>query len=252
MNLVQKNNGGMKIRLQKIIAQAGMASRRQAEQLITEGKVTVNGKVVTKLGSVADPIEDSIMVRRRALPTARDFIYVILNKPRGYLTAERDDRGERTVMDLLKKVKTRVFPVGRLDFNTDGLLLLTNDGALSEKLLAPKNKIPRTYRVKVRGIPDEKALNRLRRGVPLDNKPTGPVEVKIHRETGKNCFLDMTLYEGKNRHIKKVCEKIGHPVVKLMRTEFGKLNLIDLPEGAYRYLTPQEIRSLRSLVPREG
>ncbi len=252
MTLATNGSVGMKIRLQKIIAQAGMASRRQAEQWITEGKVTVNGKVVTKLGSVADPVEDSIMVRRRAIPSIKDFVYIILNKPKGYLTAERDERGGRTVMDLLKRVKTRVFPVGRLDYNTDGLLLLTNDGALAEKLLAPKNKVPRSYRVKVRGIPDDKDLDRLRRGVPLDNRATGPVEVKIYRETGKNCFLDMTLAEGKNRHIKKVCEKIGHPVIKLTRTGFGKLNLIDLPEGAYRFLTRQEVSSVRSMVPRDG
>ena len=252
MTLTLNDSGGMKIRLQKIIAQAGMTSRRQAEQWITEGKVTVNGKVVTKLGSVADPVEDSIMVRRRAVPTSRDFVYIILNKPRGYLTAERDERGGRTVMDLLKKVKTRVFPVGRLDYNTDGLLLLTNDGVLAEKLLSPKNKIRRSYRVKVRGIPDEKDLNRLRKGVTLDNRATSPVEVKIYRETGKNCFLDMTLVEGKNRHIKKICEKVGHPVIRLKRTEFAKLNLIDLPDGAYRFLTPQEVRSVRSMVPRDG
>lgn len=245
-------SGSSKIRLQKIIAQAGMGSRREAERWIAEGKVTVNGKVVTKPGTVADPAADSIMVGRRAIPTCRDFVYVILNKPRGFLTAERDERGGRTVMELLKKVKTRVFPVGRLDYNTDGLLLLTNDGALAEKILAPKNKVPRAYRVKVRGVPDEKALNRLKKGVPVDNRPTGPIKVKIHRETGKNCFLDMTLVEGKNRHIKKVCEKIGHPVIKLTRTAFGKLNLIDLPEGAYRFLTPKEIRSIRAMVPKDG
>lgn len=241
----------MKMRLQKIIAQAGVASRREAERLIQEGKVTLNGNTVTKPGTLADPASDTIRVGRRLLPSRRDFVYIILNKPRGCLTAERDERGRRTVMDLVKKVRVRIFPVGRLDYNTDGLLLFTNDGALAEKLLDPKNKIPRTYLVKVRGVPQEKTLQKLRRGVRLENQPTCPVQVKIHRVTGKNCFLNLKLVEGKNRHIKNICEKVGHPVVKLHRAGFGNLNLVDLSEGEYRSLTPQEIKSLRSMVPKD-
>lgn len=241
----------MKMRLQKIISQSGIASRREAERLIEEGKVTLNGNTVTKLGTLADPASDTIRVGRRLIPSRRDFIYVILNKPRGFLTTERDERGRRTVMELVKKVRVRIFPVGRLDFNTDGLLLLTNDGALAEKILDPKNKVTRSYIVKVRGTPVEKTLNRLRKGVRIDNRPTSPVEATILRVTGKNSFLNLKLVEGKNRHIKKICEKVGHPVVRLNRTGFGRLNLDNLPVGSYRFLTPQEIKSIRSLVPKD-
>ena len=150
-------------------------------------------------------------------------------------------------MDLIK-VSTRVFPVGRLDFNTQGALLLTSDGALAKKLLDPKYKVPRIYLVKVRGIPDEKSLRRLSRGIRLDNQPTLPLEVEVDRVSGKNCFLKMKIFEGKNRHVKRICEIMGHPVIRLKRTHFGNLNLTGLPLGAYRFLSPREIRSLESMV----
>ncbi len=236
------------IRIQKIIADAGLASRREAEKWIEEGKVTVNRQVVKKLGATADPEKDQIRVKGKLLPKSEEKIYLMFNKPKGCLTTVRDDRARKTVMDYFDKFPVRIFPVGRLDFNTEGLLLLTNDGALSKKLLDPKNNVERVYRVKVRGIPDEKDLSRLRRGVTLDGVKTGPMQVKVERATGRNSFLIMTLTEGKYRHIKRVCETIAHPVVKLSRTHFGGLSMSRLPTGAFRFLTDRELKSLRRLA----
>jgi 23S rRNA pseudouridine2605 synthase len=237
----------MAMRLHKIIALAGIASRREAERLIEQGQVTVNGTVVRKQGSLADPAVDRIKVKGRLVPMPEKKVYILFNKPRGCVTTTRDERDRPTVMDFIK-VPERVFPVGRLDYNTEGLLLLTNDGDLSEKLLDPVNKVPRTYRVKVRGVPDAKVLARFKKGVPVDGQPAQPIQASIFRVTGKNSVLTLILVEGKNRHIRKVCEKVGHPVVKLQRIEFGKLDLANVPAGAYRFLSPREIRSLRSLV----
>ena len=238
----------MTLRLQKIIANAGIASRREAERLIDEGRVTVNGSVVRQQGVQADPVADRIKVNGRLIPAPEKKVFILFNKPRGCLTTVKDDKARPTVMDFFKDLPARVYPVGRLDFNTEGLLLFTNDGDLSKKLLAPESKVPRTYQVKVRGVPEEKALNRLRRGVRLDNHPTGPMKVHVKRITGKNSVLSIKLTEGKYRHLKRVCEKVGHPVVKINRTEFGKLNLKEVPLGAYRFLTPKEVRSLSALV----
>lgn len=238
----------MAIRLQKIIANAGLASRREAERLIDDGKVSVNGTVVRQQGVLADPATDQIKVNGKLIPAPEKKIFILFNKPKGCLTTVKDDKARPTVMDFFKDLPARVYPVGRLDFNTEGLLLLTNDGDLSKKLLSPKSKVSRTYLVKVRGIPEDKALNRLRKGVRLDYKPTGPLKVHVQRTTGKNSILVMKLTEGKNRHIKRVCETVGHPVVKITRTEFGRLNLTGLPLGAYRFLTGKEIRSLSALV----
>ena len=238
----------MAIRLQKIISDAGLASRREAERWIEEGKVSVNGKVVTQLGTTADPAVDRIRVKGRALPRQDEKIYLIFNKPKGCLTTVRDDRERATVMDYFKNFPVRIFPVGRLDYNTEGLLLMTNDGELSKQLLDPKNGIERVYRVKVHGIPDEKDLNRLRKGVYLDGKKTEPIKARVERLTGRSCFLLLTLTEGKNRHIRRACEMIGHPVVKLSRTGFAGLVLARLSSGAFRFLTGKELNSLRRQV----
>lgn len=243
----------MKMRLQKVIADAGLASRREAERWIEAGLVKVNGQVVTQLGTLVDSAVDKIKVKGKSLAPAQEKIYLILNKPPSCLTTmTKDSRGRKTVMDFVKKAPARVFPVGRLDYNTQGLLLFTNDGELSRKLLSPKYKIPRTYQVKVRGTPEEKRLNRLRKGVRLDNKPTAPVEVKVFRTSGRNCVLTMQLVEGKNRHIKRICEQVGHPVIKLKRTHFSALNLTGLPLGSFRFLSSREIKSLHKAVSPEG
>ncbi len=243
----------MKIRIQKIIAEAGLASRREAERWIEEGKVKVNDQVVTKLGSLADAAVDKIVVKGKLLPKPQEKAFLILNKPPSCLTTTKDDaRDRRTVMEFVKKVPGRVFPVGRLDYNTQGILLFTNDGSLSKKLLDPKYQIERTYQVKVRGVPDEKKLSRMRKGIRLDNIKTSPVDVKIFRISGKNCILTLKLVEGKNRHIKRICEVIGHPVVKLKRTHFSKLNLTGLPLGSFRFLSPVEIKALYVAVSKSA
>ena len=242
----------MKIRLQKVIADAGLASRREAERWITEGRVKVNGNIITKLGTSVDPLSDKVLAHGKLLPRLQERVFIILNKPANFLTTMGDDkRGRKTVMDLIKNLPSRVFPVGRLDYNTQGALLLTSDGVLSRKLLDPKYKVPRTYQVKVRGVPDEKMLRRLSRGVRLDNQPTASLEVKVDRVSGKNCFLKMKMFEGKNRHVKRICEIVGHPVIRLKRTHFGSLSLVGLPLGAYRFLSPREIKSLELIVKKE-
>ena len=239
----------MGIRLQKIIADAGLASRREAERWIEEGKVQVNDKVVTQLGLLVDPSGDRIKVLGKAIPGKQKDVYILLNKPTGCLTTMAEDkRGRTTVMEYVRVTKVRVFPVGRLDYNTQGVLLFTNDGVLAKKLLLPRYKVERTYKVKVSGLPNEKTLNRLTRGVHIEGVKFKPIAVKIQKSSGKNCFLIMTLTEGKNRHIKKVCEHIGHPVIKLQRTYFGGLNLTGLPLGACRFLNPKEVKFLKKLV----
>lgn len=241
----------MKKRLHKIIAEAGSASRREAERWMVDGQVKVNGKVVTQLGSLADPAVDKIAVKGKSLPKPREKTFLILNKPPSCLTTMKEDaRGRQTVMDFVKKVPVRVFPVGRLDYNAQGILLFTNDGGLAKQLLEPKYKVERTYQVKVRGVPDEKKLKRLSKGIRLDNVPTAPVGVRVHRISGKNCVLTMKLVEGKNRHIKRICEIVGHPVVKLKRTHFANLNLTGLSLGGCRFLSPREIKSLYTAISR--
>ena len=239
----------MAMRLQKIIALSGVASRREAERLIAAGEVRVNGKVITQQGCLFDPAADRVQVQGRLLPPPDEKVYLLLYKPRGCVSTTSDEKGRPTVMDLIKKVRVRVFPVGRLDFNTEGALLFTNDGALAEKLLAPESKVPRTYLVKVRGIPTEKTLNRIRRGVRLEG-PTLPMKAKVHRTTGNNSVLELELIEGKKHHIRRVCEKVGHRVVKIHRTQFANLDVTGVPPGAYRFLSRQEVRSLQRLVTR--
>jgi len=242
----------MKTRLQKVIADAGLTSRREAERWISEGRVKVNGNVVTKLGTTVDPLLDEVRARGKLIPRSQERVFILLNKPTDFLTTMgKDERGRKTVMDLIKNIPTRVFPVGRLDYNTQGALLLSSDGTLSKKLLDPKYKVSRNYLVKVRGVPDEKTLRRLRRGIGLDNQSTLPLEAEIDRVSGKNSFIKIKMFEGKNRHVKRICEAVGHSVIRLKRTHFGNLNLIGLPLGAYRFLTPREIKSLELLVKKE-
>jgi 23S rRNA pseudouridine2605 synthase len=238
----------MKERLQKLIAQAGIASRRAAEQMILAGDVTVNGAVVTELGTKADPDKDHIKVRGKLinakLTGTRAKSYVLLNKPKGYLSSAADPEGRPLVTDLVKGFG-RLFPVGRLDFNTEGLIILTNDGEFSN-FVASSRQVPKVYEVKVKGLPNENAINKLRRGIRLeDGFKTAPAKIGPLPSTERNGWYEVTLFEGHNQQIRKMFDAIGHSVVKLKRTAIGTLTSKGLKPGEYRRLSPDEVNSLR-------
>jgi 23S rRNA pseudouridine2605 synthase len=233
-------------RIQKILAKAGIASRREAERMIVEGRITVNGKFVDALGFKADPSKDHIKVDGKRMNQFEPKITLLLNKPRGFLSTVKDPEGRPTVMDLIKKVKWRVYPVGRLDFDAEGLLLLTNDGDLAYTLSHPKFSIPRTYWVKVAGVLEEKKIARLKRGVMLEDGRARAVSFSILRQGEKNSWVRVVVTEGRNHLVKRMLSAIGYPVLKLKRTQFGPIQLGDLPFGQFRYLTPHEIMSLKA------
>lgn len=232
-------------RLQKVISRAGLASRREAEKLIAAGKVSVNGETVTELGTKVDA-RDRIAVEGKPIK-AQSFKYFLLYKPKGVITSAKDERGRKTVLDLLEGVEERVYPVGRLDYNTEGALLLTNDGDLTNRLIHPSYEIRKTYIAKVRGIPSEETLDKLRAGVVLDDGPTAPALVDvtdIDREKGTLSF-EITIHEGRNRQIRRMCDAIGYPVRSLRRVRFANLTLEGLRRGQYRALTSREIEALK-------
>jgi 23S rRNA pseudouridine2605 synthase len=236
-------------RLQKIIAAAGVASRRKAEDLIVSGRVVVNGQVVTELGTKADPEQDHIRVDGKLLQGPERFTYVALNKPKGYVTTVSDEKKRPTVMDLVKKVKGRVYPVGRLDWASEGLLLMTNDGALANALMKAASNVAKTYVVKVAGQPDEAKLDKLRRGVSIAEKGgrrvrTAPAKIRLIRE-GDNPWLEVTIIEGRNRQVRKMFEEVGHHVEKIRRVQYGPLAL-DVPPGDWRNLTLLEVAKLKT------
>ncbi|HWQ60716.1 MAG TPA: pseudouridine synthase [Negativicutes bacterium] len=241
-------------RLQKIISQAGVASRRHAEELITAGRVTVNGRVVAELGAKVEPGRDVVAVDGQPL-AGEAKVYVLLNKPRGVVTTLSDPRGRKTVAELVADIPARLYPVGRLDYNTEGLLLLTNDGELTHALTHPSREITKTYVATVTGRPNEEKLDKLRMGITLDDGVTAPARVRfIAYEPEQNTStLQMIIHEGRNRQIRRMCEAIGHPVDKLKRTEFAFLTLEGVHRGRYRRLAPEEVTRLRQLtdkVPR--
>src|SRR6202050_3855604 len=236
-------------RLQKIIAAAGIASRRKAEELITSGQVQVNGKVVTELGTKADPEQDHIRVNGKLLQGPERYTYVALNKPKGYVTTVSDEKKRPTVMDLVSKVKGRVYPVGRLDWASEGLLLMTNDGMLANALMKASSNVPKVYVVKVAGQPDEAKLDKLRRGVSIAEKGgrrvrTAPAKIRLIRE-GDNPWLEVTIIEGRNRQVRKMFEEVGHHVEKIRRVQYGPLAL-DVPPGDWCNLTLLEVAKLKT------
>lgn len=235
----------MEIRLQRFLAQAGVASRRKAEELIVAGRVKVNGRVVTELGSKVDPDRDKVFLGGRRLLAERP-VYLMLNKPRGYVTTLSDPEGRPTVMAFLKRAGARVFPVGRLDFNTEGLLICTNDGDLAYALMHPKHEVRKTYHVKLQGLVGPETVSAWQKGVTLDDgERTAPAEVQLLGTTGKNSWLEVTLHEGKNRQIHRTAEALGFNVLKLTRVAYGGLRLDDLAVGATRPLTHDELDRLR-------
>ncbi|MBX7055271.1 MAG: rRNA pseudouridine synthase [Pyrinomonadaceae bacterium] len=238
----------MQERLQKLIAQAGIASRRASEQLISAGEVTVNGEVVTELGTKADPEKDHIKVRGKLINPKiqkRVDVYVLLNKPKGYLSSASDPEGRKLVTDLVRS-RVKLHPVGRLDYNTEGLIILTNDGAFTN-FVASSKMISKVYEVKLKGLPNENAINKLRRGILLDDGfKTAPAQIKELKSTEKNGWYEVTLFEGHNQQIRKMFDAIGHSVVKLKRVSIGPITDRSLPVGESRLLTEDEVRSIRT------
>jgi 23S rRNA pseudouridine2605 synthase len=267
-------------RLQKIIAAAGIASRRKAEEMIASGLVEVNGQIVTELGSKADPERDHIRVKGKLLRAAEQHVYLLMNKPRGHVTTVSDPEGRPTVMDLLRGIRARVYPVGRLDYGSEGLLLLTNDGELAHALMKAASHVPKVYLVKVGGVPDEAGLQKLRRGLMIagtrfaagkasaqDNRTvkgrlrtanrfrndrpqkaqrvkTAPAKICLVRES-ENPWYEVTLTEGKNRQLRRMFEEIGHHVEKIKRVRYGPL-VLDVPPGEFRRLSNGEVARLKS------
>ena len=237
------------VRLQKLLSAAGVASRRASEQLIVEGRVSVNGVVVRELGSKADPDRDDVRVDGRRIRTHVRHRYIALYKPRGYVTTRRDPGGRPTVLDLLGPDVGYIYPVGRLDYDSEGLLLLTTDGELAERVTHPRHEVERVYEAIVAGTPDETALEKLRRGVFIDGRRTAPAEVrrgatvKSGRPTTK---LTLALREGRNRQVRKMCLAVGHPVRALTRVRMGSITLGRLRPGEWRELTAAEVKALKS------
>ncbi len=239
-------------RLQKILAAAGIASRRKAEEIIAAGRVTLNGAVVTEQGTKADPATDTILVDGKPLKRAEPFVYFLLNKPKGYVTTVSDPEGRPTVMQLLGDLPERVYPVGRLDYASEGLLLMTNDGALAQKLTKAGSHIPKTYLVKVSGKPNEKAIERLRAGItiPLDDGrrvKTSPAKIRL-TEDAVNPWYEVVLIEGRNRQIRRMFLEVGFLIEKIKRVQLGPLTL-DVPPGKFRRLSKSEIFQLKNLAP---
>ena len=267
-------------RLQKIIAAAGIASRRRAEELISSGRVSVNGRVVSELGSKADPESDHIRVDGKLLRGPERHVYLVLNKPKGYVTTVTDPEGRPTVMNLVRGVGARVYPVGRLDYLSEGLLLMTNDGTLVERLMHASSKVPKTYWVKVSGTPPEAAIEKLRRGIVLPAAPrdgarvlppalrngarspssaarkalprrdravkTAPAKIRLLKEAA-NPWYEVTLIEGRNRQIRRMFQQVGHHVEKIKRVRYGPLEL-DVETGKFRPLTVAEVGRLKAAV----
>jgi len=238
----------MEIRLQKLIAGSGLSSRRKAEEMIAAGRVTVNGKVVRELGTRVDPERDHVKVNGRHLKAVQPYAYLLLNKPKNVMSTLDDPGGRPTVKHLLPGVTVRVFPVGRLDFDSEGLMLLTNHGDLGQALLHPRYHVPKTYLIKVKGVLTDEEIKSLERGVELEDGVTSPATVKKVRKAKQNSWLEITIHEGRKHQVKRMLEAVRHPVLKLVRVRFGPLTLGDLAPGEYRYLTDREANALRDLM----
>ncbi|MDP4096682.1 rRNA pseudouridine synthase [Paenibacillus sp. P96] len=239
-------------RLQKILAQAGVASRRKCEELILAGKVEVNGETVKELGTKADPAQDIITVNGKPIKSEQK-VYLMMNKPKGVITSASDPEGRKIVSDYLKGVKERVYPVGRLDYDTEGLLLLTNDGEFANLLTHPRHHVPKTYVATVKGVPHGTELDKLRRGIQLEDGMTAPAEVEYKDvdPDGKESVISITIYEGRNRQVRRMFEAISHPVIRLKRIAFGDLLLQNLKRGLMRPLTKDEVNRLIQLAKSE-
>lgn len=235
----------MEMRLQKYLAECGIASRRKCEEYIIQGKVEVNGKIITELGTKIDFEKDKIKFNNKEIKPEKKHVYILLNKPIGYVTTADDQFGRDTVLDLVK-VKERIVPVGRLDMYTSGALILTNDGDFVYKVTHPKHEINKTYNATLKGIIQNDEVERLKKGVKIEDYTTKPAKVKILKtDTEKDISrIEITIHEGKNRQVRKMCEAIGRNVIALHRSKIGSINVKDLPLGKWRYLTLKEVKSI--------
>jgi pseudouridine synthase len=246
------------IRLNKLLSAAGVASRRAADELIQQGRVEVNGRVVRELGTKADVEHDEIRVDGRRLRPPPSRRYLLMNKPVGVVSTRSDPQRRPTIVDLLARagIDGYFYPVGRLDYDTEGLLLVTNDGALAERASHPRYGLPRTYEARVEGVPDDRDLDRLRRGVLIEERRTQPARVRVLRvgaaKRGPQAVLELTIQEGRNRQVRRMCDAIAHPVVRLRRTRFGPIADEKLAPGELRDLTPRELHALREAVSGSG
>ena len=240
------------VRLQKILSTAGVASRRAAEVLIQEGRVTVNGVTFTAVGSRADPSADDIRVDGRRVNSSQRRRYFLLNKPRGYVTTRVDPQGRKTVLDLLTGVREYVYPVGRLDYDSEGLLLLTNDGDLAARLTHPRNGVERVYEARVKGVPKSDTLRKLARGVGIGGARPARASVHLVRawqtHVGDQAVIVMSVREGRNRQVRRMCQAVGHPVVRLRRVQIGTVRDPRLKPGQFRELSPKEVEALRNSI----
>lgn len=235
------------MRLQKFLAQAGVASRRKSEELILKGQVKVNHIVITELGTTVDPNIDVIHYKDQVVTQEEKKVYYMLNKPEGYVTTVKDEKDRKTVLDLFQEVPQRIYPIGRLDYDTSGLLLLTNDGDITYLVTHPKHEIEKNYIATVRGIPSEHQLEAFRQGLLIEGKKTAKAKISIIHKKNESSTLSIKIIEGRNRQVRKMCSAIGHPVITLKRISIGKIHLGDLPVGASRLLTIKEINYLKSL-----
>lgn len=247
----------LQVRLQKVLAQAGVASRRKSEEWIRKGWVEVNGKVVTQLGTKINPHTDEIRVRGRLIRTEpKDKVYIIINKPKGVITSTSDPQGRPVVTDLLPPLSERVYPVGRLDYDSEGLLLLTNDGQLAHRLMHPRFGVEKVYLVWVKGRPAESELQQLRDGIELEDGWTAPAIVRLLRvkERGGECdsLCRIQLHEGRNRQVRRMFDAIGYPVLSLKRIQQGPLQLGDLKPGQFRFLSKKEVARLKKMLDMQG
>lgn len=239
-------------RLQKILSRAGVSSRRAAEELILAGRVEVNGRVVTELGTRADPRRDVIRVDDRVIAEPEDLVYYVLYKPERVVTTLSDPEGRATVGDLVRRLRTRVYPVGRLDYDAEGVLLLTNDGDLAHKLTHPRWGVKRTYLAKVKGEPSDATLERLLAGVRLEDGMARALEATFEKRTQRNSWIRLVVSEGRHHLIKRLCEAVGHPVLRLYRHDYAGITAAGLRPGEFRELTAREVQALRKAVEQEA
>lgn len=232
------------IRLQKYIAECGIASRRAAEQMITDGRVKVGKTVVTELGTKVDPDSTKVFIDGKPISLVKKKYYIALNKPQGYITTVSDQFDRHTVMELVSDITERLYPVGRLDYDSEGLLFLTNDGNFMQRITHPSKKINKTYKVVVKGNPDPLKLAELKKGIMLDGVKTSPAQVQLTKTLENTAELTITISEGRNRQVRRMCESIGHEVIRLTRTSIGGVKLGNIPKGKWRHLTDSELSLL--------